>query len=147
MDRDDTEAEADRVRRTGLRKMALFATLFLAWQVAYLLLSSDPGERVRNVDVARVLGFLVWVMALLALFATGGAMFRYRRLRPFLGDERAVALRARACQAGFWVMIGLCMVGYVATLWLDLRVVDVVHLVLSGGVLAVLVAQLLAERG
>ena len=91
--------------------------------------------------------FLVWVVALLALFATGGAMFRHRRLRPFIDDERAVALRAVSYRAGFWAMIGLCMIGYVATLWLEIRAVDVAHLILSGGVLAVLSTQLVLERG
>ena len=147
MDRDETEAEADRVRRGGIRKMALFAVLFLLWQVSYLLVFPDQGDRVRTVDVVRILAFLVWVVALLALFVTGGAMFRYRRLRPFMDDERAVALRAKGYRAGFWVMIGLCILGYIATLWLTIRAVDVAHLVLSGGVFAVLVTQVMVERG
>jgi hypothetical protein len=43
-------------------------------------------------------------------------------------------------------MITLCIVGYMATLWLSIRAVDVVHLVLSGGVLTVLCTQVTVER-
>jgi hypothetical protein len=126
--------------------MVVFAILFLLWQISYFLFFPDLSDRVRTVDVVRTIGFLVWVIALLALFATGGAMFRRRKLRPFLDDERAVALRATSYRAGFWVMITLCIVGYMATLWLSIRAVDVVHLVLSGGVLTVLCTQVTVER-
>jgi hypothetical protein len=143
----EVAAKAERVGRNAVRKMALFAILFVLWQASYFLLFPQPGGAVRTVDVVRTLAFLVWVVALLALFATGGAMFRRRALRRFLDDERAVALRAAAYRAGFWVMVGLCILGYVATLWLTVRAVDVVHLVLSGGVLAVLATQVMLERG
>jgi hypothetical protein len=140
------EAEAERVERSGVRKMAVLAVLFAIWQVSYFILSTRPGENVRTVDVLRTLGFLLWVAALLTLFATGGAMFRRRRLQPFVDDERAVALRAVAYRSGFWVMICLCILGYLATLWLTLAAVDVAHVVLSAGVLTVLSTQVMLER-
>lgn len=147
LERQEAAAEAEKVRRNAIRKMAVFAILFAGWQVSYVLTFSGVGDRVRTVDAVRSIAFLVWVVALLALFATGGAMFRRRRLRPFLDDERAVTLRAASYRAGFWVMIALCIIGYVATLWLTIRAVDVAHLVLSGGVLAVLSTQVMLERG
>jgi len=140
-------AKAERVQRNALRKMALFALLFVLWQVSYFLLLPQPEGPLRSVDLVRTLAFLVWVVALLVLFATGGAMFRRRRLRPFLDDERALVLRATSYRVGFWVMIGLCIIGYIATLAFTIRAMDVVHVVLSGGVLAVLTTQVTLDRG
>jgi heme/copper-type cytochrome/quinol oxidase subunit 2 len=145
-ERQDTEAEAERIHRGAIPKMAVLALLFLVWQVSYFVMLQDRSDQVRTVDLVRTLAFLIWVIALLALFATGGAMFRFRRLRTFLDDERAVALRATCYRVGFWVMIALCILGYLATLWMRLRAVDAVHLVLSGGVLAVLATQVSVER-
>jgi Flp pilus assembly pilin Flp len=146
-EREAAEADAERVRRHANWKMAIFSVLFLLWQISYFLLLPNRGEAVRSVDIVRTLGFLVWVIALLMFFATGGAMFKRRKLRRFLDDERAVAVRATSYRAGFWAMIALCIIGYVATLGSAIRAVDVVHLVLSGGVLAVLSTQVFIERG
>lgn len=146
-ERRERQAQAEKVQRMGHRQMVVFSILFALWQLTYFLLFPDLDEGVRAVDLVRTVGFLVWVVALLALFATGGAMFRRRRLRPFLDDERAVAIRAAAYRVGFWVMIGLCILGYIATLWLTIRSVDVVHLVISGGVLGVLTTQVVLDRG
>lgn len=145
-EREQIEAKAARVQRGAIRKMAVFAALFLAWQISYFLFFPDPHSTVRAVDLVRTIAFLAWVLVLLALFATGGAMFQRRKLRPFLDDERAVAIRATAYRSGFWAMIALCVIGYAATLIIDLRAADVVHLVLSGGVLAVLVTQVILDR-
>jgi len=145
-ERQQTEAEAEQVQRAAIRRMAVFAGIFMVWQACYFLVFSDPGEHVRAVDVVRTVGLLAWVIALLGLFVSGGAWRGRRRLRSFLNDERAMALRAESYRAGFWMMVVICMLGYIATLWFTIRAVDVAHLVLSGGVLALLLTRVLAER-
>ena len=141
------EAEADTIQRKGVRKMAAFTLLFVVWQIAYFILLRDRADHVRTVDVVRTVGFLFWVGALLGLFVTGGAMFKHRRLKPYLQDELSLALQATCYKFGFWAMVTLCIVGYVVTLWMPLRGIDVAHLVLSSGVLAVLGMRVALERG
>lgn len=147
MDDIESEAAAERIQRRALRKMAAFGAIFLVWQILYFSVFPDPGESLRKVDIVRTLAFLVWALALLVLFATGGGAFGPRGVRRFLDDERARALRSIGYRNGFWAMIAICFAAYVATMLTPVRAVDLAHICLSAGVLAVLVTQVRLDRG
>jgi hypothetical protein len=146
MDRREMEAAAERIQRGALRKMALFGAAFLIWQILYFTIFPDPDQGVRTVDIVRTAALLVWSLALLLLFATGGGAFRGRQLRRFLDDERARALRATAYRNGFWTMVAICILAYVATMLTTIRAADLAHICLSAGILSVLLSQVVLER-
>ncbi len=144
---DDHDRLAERVQRGALRRMLVFAIAFTVWQVSYFTIARPSGNAVRAVDIVRTAGFLVWAAALLLLFASGGAWLAPRKVRAILDDELAQARRAASYRHGFWVMICTCFAGYVASMTTHLTAIDMAHVCLSAGVLAVLVSQLLLERG
>ena len=127
--------------------MAVSAALFLTWQVLYFAVAPDRDATVRNVDLVRSAGLLAWAGALLALFASGGTLIRRARIRDFLDDERTLALRAASYRTAFWVVIAICFAGYAAGMFTQLRAVDLAHVALSAGVLALLGSYLYADRG
>lgn len=146
MDKRESQAAAERIGRSTITKMAVFAAAFLVWQILYFTVFPDPGDTLRRVDIVRTAAFLAWSVALLRLFATGGGVFRPRDVRRFLDDERTQAMRAAAYRVGFWVMIGICFLAYIGTMLTPLRAVDLAHVCLSAGVLSVLVSFLVLER-
>ena len=146
MDRRRSQAAAERIQRSALRKMTVFAIAFLVWQISYFGFFRDTGDSVRAVDIVRTAGFLAWSLALLVLFATGGGALSPRHVRQFLDDELARARRAASYRNGFWTMIATCFLAYVATMVVELRAVDLAHLTLSSGVLSVLVSQVVLDR-
>jgi uncharacterized membrane protein len=145
-ERRDMEEAAERVRRGATKRMILFGALFVIWQAGYFILFPDTDERLRNVDIVRTVAFLAWTLALLALFASGGAILGRRRLRPFIDDERAQAVRSRSYRNGFWAMTAVAFLAYVATMIVSIRAADLAHLTLSAGVLAALISQIMLDR-
>ncbi len=72
---------ADRLSRRRARLLPVPAVLFLSGQAIFALGPDDPAPAV---DRAKVAAWLIWALALLFLLATGGGLFRSRRVRALL---------------------------------------------------------------
>jgi len=136
MTNEELEDTAARIAQRTDRILATSGLMFLVWQASYFVIF-DRGEReLRTVDVVAVAGYVAWACALLMLVATGGGMFRKRDVRAILDDELARAHRASAYRNGFWALIVVALVAFVAAQVTGIPARDLAHVSLSAGVIA-----------
>jgi nitrate reductase NapE component len=144
---EDPSDRAERLERKTQRILWVSGLAFLAWQLAYLAFLPPAGTPLRNVDLVRSFGFLVWAAALLFMLGSGGGAFAGREAREILDDELARARRALAYRNAFWAMIAIGFVGYGLALLTRIPAIHLTHASLSGGVLvAVLTLAYLNRR-
>jgi len=112
-------------QRAGL--FAAQAALFLVWQGLFFL--TPPETPLRSVDSLRLWTWLVWVVALLVLLATGGGLLRRRSLRALLNDEFTRRNRTQAYVAGFWAAAISAVGLYVLNLFDAVTTREAIHLI------------------
>ena len=103
---------ADRLSRRRAWLLPVLAVLFLSGQAIYALGPSDPSP---NVDRLKVAAWLLWALGLLFVLATGGSVFRSKRVRALMEDETTRAHRGRAYAVGFWLAVGTAIGIYALT--------------------------------
>ena len=133
---------ADRLSRRRARMLPLLGLLFLTQQAAFF--SQPPLER--TVDHIRIGAWLVLSLVLLAALATGGFWFKPRAVRALMEDEITRANRDRAMGLGFVVALltGLALY-FLLPVW-SLSTREVIHLIVSAGLVAALVRFGVLER-
>ena len=118
---------AERLSRRRARIVTVMALMFLAMQAHYF---SMPEVATRPVDQFKIAAWLVWALALLALLANGGGLFR-RGLRPLMNDETTRAHRQKASSYGFWAAVGTLVGLYVVGMFEPVSGREAVHVTLS----------------
>lgn len=142
---DNSPAEtAERLTRRRARMMPVLA-LFLFIQQAAFFTQSDL---MRNVDIVRTSGWLLFSAVVLAVLLNGGFWWRSPAVRELMDDEVTRANRADALSRGFAVamMVGIMVYGVAsfAPNPIDLR--DGIHLIVTAGLATALLRFGILER-
>jgi hypothetical protein len=134
--------QADRLGRRRARILPVLAIFFLVQQAAFF--SNPPAERA--VDHVRVGAWVAMSAAILFALYTGGAWFRSPAVRAMLNDEPTRAHRANAMQWGFIAATVAGMLVYVFQGVAQFTTREVIHLIVSAGLVAALVRFGMLER-
>lgn len=142
-DIDDVET-ADRLGRRRARVFAVHAILFVSWQGLFF---TRPAEApLRAVDSVKISAWFVWALVLLLVLATGGSLFRGRKVRALLNDELTRRNRAQAYVAGFWAAAISAIGLYLVDLFEVVTTREAIHLILSAAIGAALITFAARER-
>ena len=140
-------ADVERAERIGRRRARLFAVqaiLFISWQGLFF---SRPAEApLRAVDSVKISAWFVWVLVLRLLLATGGNLFRGRKVRALLNDEFTRRNRAQAYVAGFWAAAISAIGLYMVDLFEAVTTREAIHAILSAAIASALVTFAARER-
>lgn len=133
------------VRRRRLLKVAGFA--FLAWTVTTVASATDmaPGAP-RAVDIVRVIGFLVWASALVAVLAFGRLAERDPEVRAALDDELTRHNRQRAFVAGYWATLAGVASLFALSLFVPMAASEALQILLALAVFAPILRFTVLER-
>jgi len=123
--------------------MPLLAAVFLTGQAVYALGRVDAGSTIDRVKVA---AWVAWALALLALLATGGGIFRGREIRKLMDDESTRANRNQAYAVGFWLAMGTTITIYGLTAFDTIAPRESLHLIVTIAVAGALVTFGYRER-
>ena len=115
--------------------LPVLGLFFITQQAAFF--ANPPGER--GVDHVRIGAWVLLSAVLLLTLATGGALFRSPAVRALLNDEPTRANRASAMHWGFMAAMIAGMVLYVVQGVTEFTVREVIHLIVSAGMVAALV--------
>ena len=133
--------EAERMGRARSRIFFVLAVVFFAGQSLYF--TSSPLTRDSH---ARVGAWLILVVLILMLLATGGFLFRGRKVRDLLNDETSRLNRLASQALGFWVTIITALVVYVESIFDPLSLNEGLHIIVTLGVGAALISFAVRER-
>jgi heme/copper-type cytochrome/quinol oxidase subunit 2 len=139
-DIEEVEA-ADRMGRKRSQIFFVLALVFFAGQSAYF--ASSPATRDSH---ARVGGWLILVILILLLLATGGFLLRGHKVRDLLNDETSRLNRLASQALGFWVTIITALVIYVESIFEPVSLNEGVHIIVTLGVGAALISFAVRER-
>ena len=132
---------ADRMGRKRSQLFFVLAIVFFAGQSLYF--TSSPLTRDSH---ARVGAWLILVILILLLLATGGFLLRGRKVRDLLNDETSRQNRLASQALGFWVTIITSLVLYVESMFDPLTFNEGVHILVTLGVGAALISFAVRER-
>jgi len=127
--------------RARSRIFFVLAIVFFAGQSLYF--TSSPLTRDSH---ARVGAWLILVVLILMLLATGGFLFRGRNVRDLLNDETSRLNRLASQALGFWVTIITALVVYVESIFDPLSLNEGLHIIVTLGVGAALISFAVRER-
>src|SRR5256885_17215636 len=136
----DVEA-AERMGRGRSRIFFVLAIIFFAGQSASF--ASSPLTRDSH---ARIGAWLILVILILLLLATGGFLFRGRKVRDLLNDETSRLNRLASQALGFWVTIITALAVYVESIFDPLSLNEGLHIIVTTGVGAALISFAVRER-
>jgi hypothetical protein len=134
--------EADRLSRRRSSMLIGLTVIFLAQQAAYF--SQPPGERV--VDYVRIGAWMLLAGVLLAALLTGGFWLKPRAVRALMDDEITLANRSSALKLGFALSMAVAIALYVLAAPLGLSSREVIHIIVSTGIVAGMLRFGLLER-
>ena len=132
---------AERMGRARSRLFFVLAMVFFAGQSLYF--TSSPLTRDSH---ARVGAWLILVILILMLLATGGFLLRGRNVRDLLNDETSRLNRLASQALGFWVTIITALVVYVESIFDPLTLNEGIHIIVTLGVGAALISFAVRER-
>ncbi len=136
--------KAERIGHIRARLFALQGVLFIAWQALFFL---DAGNAEAGAgDGLRAGLWLVWVVLLLALLATGGGLLRRRTVRRLLNDELTRSNRLHALAVGFWAAAGASILLFAVNLFDPIGGREAVHIIVSAAIGAAMLAFAVRER-
>ena len=136
----DVEA-AERMGRARSRSFFVLAIVFFSGQSLYF--ASSPATRD---STPRVGAWLVLVILILLLLATGGFLLRGRKVRDLLNDETSRMNRLASQAIGFWVTIGASLALYIESIFDPVSFNEGVHVLVTLGVGSALISFALRER-
>ena len=135
-------ATADRLGRRRARMLPVLALFFLAQQASFF--NNPPGERA--VDHVRIGAWAMLSTVLLIALSTKGFWTRSAAVRAIIDDEVTRANRASSMQWGFIAAIAAGIACYVVQGAAQFTAREVIHLIVSAGIVAALVRFGLLER-
>jgi hypothetical protein len=137
----DLVEKAERLGRKRSQIFFVLAMVFFAGQSIYF----GAPEATRD-SPPRVGAWLILVILMLLLLATGGFLLRGREVRHLLNDESARANRLAAQATGFWATILALLAVYVESMFELVTLNEAVHIVGTIGVGAALISFAVRER-
>ncbi|HEX2763546.1 MAG TPA: hypothetical protein VHM92_06830 [Allosphingosinicella sp.] len=141
-------ADVEAAERFGKRRVRIFfvqAVFFILWQTHFYAPSHEGA--LRAVDRFKISAWFVWVLALLLLLATGGALFRSRAVRALLNDELTRRNRTMAYVYGFWAAVGAAIGVYFVAMFEFVSAREAIHIVLSAAIGTAMLTFAFKERG
>ena len=132
----------DRLTRRRARMMPVLALFLMIQQSAYF----SHGDGSRLVDHIRIGGWVAMTVVILMVLLTGGFWFRKAELRAMIEDETTRANRASALAAGFFCAMATAIICYVMQSAWEFSVGEVIHLIVSAGLVAALLRFSILER-
>jgi magnesium-transporting ATPase (P-type) len=133
--------DAERMGRKRSQIFFVLAILFFTGQSLYF--TSSPATRDSH---ARVGAWLILVILIMMLIATGGFLLRGRKVRDLLNDETSRLNRLASQALGFWVTIITSLVLYVESMFDPLTFNEGVHILVTLGVGSALISFAARER-
>ena len=133
--------KAERLGRARSRIFFVLAMVFFAGQSLYF--SSSPVTRD---SPPRIGAWLILMVLILMLLATGGFLLSGRNVRELLNDESSRANRVAAQAVGFWATIISLLVVYIESIFDPVTLNEAVHIVGTIGVGAALISFAVRER-
>jgi len=133
--------KAERLARARSRIFFVLAMVFFAGQSLYF--GSSPATRD---SPARIGAWLLLMVLILLLLATGGFLFSGRNVRGLLNDESSRANRLAAQAMGFWATIIALLAVYVESIFDPVSLNEAAHIVGTIGVGAALISFAVRER-
>jgi predicted permease len=137
----DMIEKAERLGRKRSQVFFVLAMVFFAGQSIYF----GAPDSTRD-SPPRAGAWLVLVILMLFLIATGGFLIRGRDVRQLLNDESAQANRVAAQAVGFWATILALLAVYVESMFDPISLNQAVHIVATIGVGAALISFAARER-
>jgi len=137
----DLVEKAERLGRKRARIFYVLAIVFFAGQGTYF---SAP-ETTRD-SLPRVGAWLILMLLMLLLLATGGFVLRGRAVWNLLNDESARANRLRAQAIGFWATILATIAVYIESMFDRVSLNEAVHIIGTVGVGVALISFATLER-
>lgn len=141
MDDIDRVEKAERLGRKRSQIFFVLAMVFFAGQSIYF----GAPEATRD-SPPRVGAWLILVVLMLFLLATGGFLLSGRAVRDLLNDESSRANRLAAQAVGFWATILALLAIYVDSMFEVVSLNEAVHVVGTIGVGAALISFAARER-
>src|SRR5256885_10618621 len=135
----DVEA-AERMGRGRSRIFFVLAIIFFAGQSASF--ASSPLTRDSH---ARIGAWLILVILILLLLATGGFLFRGRKVRDLLNDETSRLNRLASQALGFWGTIVAALAVYVESIFDPLTLNHGAPIIVTLGVRSPLISLAVRE--
>jgi hypothetical protein len=139
-DVNDVEA-AERMGRARSGIFFVLALVFFVGQGLYFYL--PPATRD---SIPRVAAWLILVVLIMFLLATGGFLLRGRSVRDLLNDENSRSNRLAAQAMGFWVTVLAALAVYVESMFAPVSLDEGVHVIVTLGVGAALISFAMRER-
>ena len=133
---------ADRLTRRRARLMPVLALFLMIQQSAYFA----HGNGSRMVDHVRIGAWVAMSVVILIVLLTGGFWFRKPEVRAMIEDEITRANRASALSAGFVCAMATAIICYVLQSAWEFSVGEVIHLIVSAGLVAALLRFSILER-
>jgi hypothetical protein len=137
----DLIEKAERLGRKRSQIFYVLAIVFFAGQSVYF----GAPQATRD-SPPRVGAWLILMVLMLFLLATGGFLLRGRAVRELLNDESARANRLAAQAVGFWATIIALLAVYVESMFDPVNLNEAVHIVGTVGVGAALISFATRER-
>jgi hypothetical protein len=137
----DLVEKAERLGRKRSQIFYVLAIVFFAGQSVYF----GAPQATRD-SPPRVGAWLILMVLMLFLLATGGFLLRGRAVRELLNDESARANRLAAQAVGFWATIIALLAVYVESMFHSVGLNEAVHIVGTVGVGAALISFATRER-
>ena len=133
---------ADRLVRRCARMMPVLGLFLIIQQSAYFA----NGEGDRLVDQVRIGAWVAMSLLILVVLTTGGFWFRSADVRAMIEDESTRANRASALSTGFLCAMLTAIISYVMRGAWEFSVGEVIHLIVSAGLVSALLRFSLLER-
>ena len=147
MPEQEREAQlVERLQRGRSRVLLATSLLFLLWQG--LFLSERWGGNSVSAEVSKTASFVVWAVLVLVVLVTGGGLVKRggASVRAAMNDELTQANRRAALMFGYWWVLGAAAVFYALALFVEIRLEDAAHVILTLGVAAPSIAFAVLER-
>ena len=132
---------AERMGRKRSQIFFVLAMVFFAGQSAYFASSAATRD-----SHARMAAWIILVVLILMLLATGGFLLRGRKVRDLLNDETSRLNRLASQALGFWVTIITALAVYVESAFEPVTFNEGIHIIVTLGVGAALISFAVRER-
>lgn len=140
--RDVADVEkAERLGRSRSRVFFMMAMVFLLQQSVYF---STPSAR--DNSHFRIGAWLILVVLMLLLIATGGFLLKGWKVLDLLNDEASRQNRRRSQALGFWGAMVTAVAVYIAAIYQPIELKLALHVIVTGGIGIALLSFAALER-
>ena len=140
---DDIE-RVEKAEHLGRKRSQIFFVLAMVFFAGQSLYFGSP-QATRD-SVPRVGAWLLLMILILVLIATGGFLLQGRGVRELLNDESFRTNRIAAQATGFWATVISLLVVYIESMFDPLTLNEGVHIIGTIGVGAALISFAVRER-